>query len=717
MMGKSKKLEIELLSDLCAASGEVHNSLIDCDVTYDEYGIPYIPAKRLKGCIREAALELFELGIITKEQYDKLFGEQGRNRSAFSLSNARIRDYEDVIDNIKNYRGYDFVNPQNVLELYTDIRIQTAVNLETGVAENNSLRTMRVIQKGLIFEADCMLENEADVDLLTNAVSLVKHIGVSRTRGFGLVNMTLKDSCGEKNKNQHVQIGENFELKEWNQLRYKIHLNSAMICKSEIGNQAVTQDYIAGSKVLGLIAGALGQEKYHEIMEKGIIVSNAYIMHGNERCLPCRVSLQKEKDQAGGNAVDMLYDPDVKNKQMTPLGTDYCTEDYREVGVGTEISYHHQRPLDKSIGRATGADDGSGFYQLAAISAGQSFCGYIYADKEAAASILDSVNSLGKVRMGYGRSSEFGDVDFVIDSINGTNCKSDQTEKNQIVNDQILLLESDVILYNFAGMPTTELPVLKSYLEDVLQVDDLEIQKPFLKFTTVGGYNVTWGARKPIFQALAKGSVMKIHSDKGFDRVLLKSRFIGERTAEGYGEIKVEDLKNTSEVTVQKETSTEDLVRSSEQQIPVIIHQLLDNEADRRVKLSIRKKLVEETPGFLKENSEVLNACVAKIRLLLKTEKTYEELKNQVNEIADTNKKAVCTKIVNFICPDTVPETGTKEKIGIVSKVCSKIEMDYGIKYISSWSEEEKYKKVYHYYMIELKYRNKSLRRTGIDGK
>ena len=76
MMGKSKKLEIELLSDLCAASGEVHNSLIDCDVTYDEYGIPYIPAKRLKGCIREAALELFELGIITKEQYDKLFGEQ-----------------------------------------------------------------------------------------------------------------------------------------------------------------------------------------------------------------------------------------------------------------------------------------------------------------------------------------------------------------------------------------------------------------------------------------------------------------------------------------------------------------------------------------------------------------------------------------------------------------------------------------------------------------
>ena len=55
------KIKIELLSDLCTASGEAHNSLIDSDVTYDEWGIPYIPAKRLKGCIREAALELVEL--------------------------------------------------------------------------------------------------------------------------------------------------------------------------------------------------------------------------------------------------------------------------------------------------------------------------------------------------------------------------------------------------------------------------------------------------------------------------------------------------------------------------------------------------------------------------------------------------------------------------------------------------------------------------------
>ena len=65
------KIKIELLSDLCTCSGETYNSMVDMDVVYDENGIPYIPAKRLKGCIRESALEMQELGIITQEECKK----------------------------------------------------------------------------------------------------------------------------------------------------------------------------------------------------------------------------------------------------------------------------------------------------------------------------------------------------------------------------------------------------------------------------------------------------------------------------------------------------------------------------------------------------------------------------------------------------------------------------------------------------------------------
>lgn len=69
------KITIELLSDICIGSGESYNSVIDTDVTYDDYGLPYIPAKRIKGCIREAGLELkdfFELHITYKELKLKL---------------------------------------------------------------------------------------------------------------------------------------------------------------------------------------------------------------------------------------------------------------------------------------------------------------------------------------------------------------------------------------------------------------------------------------------------------------------------------------------------------------------------------------------------------------------------------------------------------------------------------------------------------------------
>ena len=54
------QIRIELLSDLCVSDGGVYNSALDTELCYDSYGFPFIPAKRLKGCLRECALELRE---------------------------------------------------------------------------------------------------------------------------------------------------------------------------------------------------------------------------------------------------------------------------------------------------------------------------------------------------------------------------------------------------------------------------------------------------------------------------------------------------------------------------------------------------------------------------------------------------------------------------------------------------------------------------------
>ena len=689
------KLTIKLLSDSCTCSGETYNSKVDMDVVYDENGLPYIPAKRIKGCIREAALEMMEFGLIEREKYEKIFGKEGNHRSAFSLSNAYIENYDQIVATLKAYKDNELVCQQKVLNEYTSIRTQTAVDLETGVADENSLRTIRVVNKGLVFEADCEMNESAEtVELLKQAVSLVKHIGVSRTRGLGLVEMRLTDCTKEAVK--HVQISPS-ELSEKNRIGYKIHLKSALICKSAKGNQADTEDYIAGSKVLGMIAGQLGKEKYKELMSSGeLVVSNAYISNGEERGLPGRISLQKKKDTVYENGIlqtrDMMYvveepEPQKKNKkseQMTPANIDYITKDGMVADVVTEISYHHQRPKDKSIGRATANNDSS-FYQLASISVGQSFRGYIYADQKQTEILISAMEQIGNIRMGYGKNSEFGAIEFVLDELSAV------TSEKQIMHDAMVTLVSDLILYNENGVLTTEIGVMKEYLESLLDVKDLEIINPFLQFTTIGGFNVTWNRRKPIFNALGKGSTFLLHSETGFDAGLLSGEFLGERVTEGYGEILVEEPLKKAEVEIKKNSWEKVIEEDAKADRAGIMQLLLQSEFERRVQSEVRRKLNEKKSKY-ETRRKALNPAISKIRLIFKTELTYEAMLDQIKGIESEEKNGLCTELTALIVPEQI-------KVEITEKM----EQDYHIKFNNSLNYEELYRHVYRAYITELK--------------
>ena len=664
--------------------------MVDMDVVYDENGIPYIPAKRIKGCIREATLEMVEIGIIEKKQYERIFGKEGNSRAAFTLSNAYITGYSEAVEALQACSHRELVSQQNVLNQYTYMRTQTSVDLETGVADENSLRTLRVVKKGLVFEADCeVCDQTENLEVFKQAVSLVKHMGMSRTRGLGLVNLTLEETSSTNI--QHVKIKKE-QLSEKNKIIYEIKLKSAMICKSAKGNQADTQDYIAGSKVLGLIAGALGSDKYKELMgqEDELIVSNAYILNHEQRCVPGRISLQKEKDQPydqNGEMIvlDMLYEPDISKKQMTPANIDYIDKNGVKTDVITEISYHHQRAKDKSIGRATGENDGSSFYQLCSISAGQSFGGYIYANKEQAERIIDAVNRLGNVRMGYGRSSEFGAVDFELNSVIPVE------KKENIVHEAVLTLTADMILYNENGVLTTEIKELKKYLEEILDVSDIEIRNPFLQFVTVGGFNVTWGRRKPIFNALGKGTTMILSSKKGFNIDVLNHTFIGERVAEGYGEVIAEELGQTAEVCIKKTIARNgDLQLECNDRVE-LIQKLLQTEFERRIQSSVREKLANNRQKY-ESKSDTLNSAVAKLRVIYKTENSYEAMLEQVAGIEAGEKNGLCKELTRLIKPEELKCEVTKA-----------MESEYNMKFLNAWNEETLYKKVYRAYITELK--------------
>ena len=75
---RNYRIKIELLSDMCVSDGGIYNSAIDTDICYDEYGFPYIPAKRLKGCLRECALELKDWGMPISQTKSVLYRKSGR---------------------------------------------------------------------------------------------------------------------------------------------------------------------------------------------------------------------------------------------------------------------------------------------------------------------------------------------------------------------------------------------------------------------------------------------------------------------------------------------------------------------------------------------------------------------------------------------------------------------------------------------------------------
>lgn len=300
--------------------------------------------------------------------------------------------------------------------------------------------------------------------------------------------------------------------------------------------------------------------------------------------------------------------------------------------------------------------------------------------------------------MGYGRSSEFGAVDFILDSV--TEVKPLEEFK---INDAVVTLLSDVILYNENGMLTTDIKVLKKYLEEIAGVDDFEIKNPYLQFDTIGGFNVTWKARKPIFNVLGKGSTFLVHSSKGFDVNLFENRFVGERVSEGYGEIKVEEKLNEkfSTVIVQKKKVEVQKKENLQNEKTGIINTLLESEFERRLQKAVREELENEQKAY-ESKADILNAAVSKLRMIFKNESSYEAMEEQVDGIENDEKNRLCKDLIKLIVPDEIART-----------VQTEMKKDYNLKYPIEWEKERLYRVVYSAYLTELKYFTKILQKKG----
>lgn len=194
------KVTIQLKSPLQLSSGAADIN-VDTDVILDEWGLPFIPGKRFRGVLYESALELVEMkealgeteGALSRLVLQELFN-RGQEESAVSANfeDFHIKGYEDIVKELRGLAQQygDVIGRNQIRDAFTSVRYQTAIDVESGVAKDGSLRNLRVVDNtSFEFVGTIHIDggNEQHETLLAAALKNMSAIGFKRNRGFGRI--------------------------------------------------------------------------------------------------------------------------------------------------------------------------------------------------------------------------------------------------------------------------------------------------------------------------------------------------------------------------------------------------------------------------------------------------------------------------------------------------------------------------------------------------
>lgn len=211
------EIHLRLKSDTTFGRGDGVAGLVDTEVEHDEYGLPFLRGRTLKGLLVEEsanllyALEQSQPATVVK-RFERaarcLFGQAGSSLHDDALMHVGAAMLPNMLrealkaDVVKK----DGLQAEEVLESLTAIRRQTAVSEKTSAPEKNSLRSMHVILRETPFVARLSISTDSRVgpdDLndmkafLAACVLSLRRAGTGRNRGRGRLKATLHDETGE----------------------------------------------------------------------------------------------------------------------------------------------------------------------------------------------------------------------------------------------------------------------------------------------------------------------------------------------------------------------------------------------------------------------------------------------------------------------------------------------------------------------------------------
>jgi len=568
------KIKLELLSDLCTASGEGLPGIFDNDVSYDKFGIPFIPAKRIKGCLKEAALEIRDVDdSFDQAAFDKLFGLPGGEEGALKIGNGYIPNYEEIVKELEELSRDNtygpYLNPVNIQSYFTTYRAMTSIDPESQTAKDHTLRTVRLIRSGNVFFFDVELSERDSrcVNLLKKCCKVLRNIGLNRTRGWGEVKCSLeiknedKVAIQETNDSKiRIQLEREFLKEESLRLTYSLKLRTPLFVSNRVDISSRSDTYISGSQILGFFASEYlrktsTSEKAHKdpvfrklFLSNQVKFMNAYpVDEENYRCMPIPLTFVKTKDKedqedeyldlANDETYQKVLEEEIQTSKLNGYFKVYNDGSFSLVRVEKEIQYHHRRPEDRTIGHA---QRGNGqYFQMEAIREGQTFKGYIIGDFESLSLLKDLVDENKKVRLGRSKTAQYAEAEFSIEKIeplkNQEPFDEDFIEKGDKV--AIYFISPMILFDETSGTVKTDPRLFVDLLAK--KFSGFVYDRSFVRLTKVSGFHRKWGMPKPQLDAFDAGTVivLKYEGTESITVNDLTLQSYGLRQNEGFGEI------------------------------------------------------------------------------------------------------------------------------------------------------------------------------------
>lgn len=649
-------LTITLCSDLCAGSGYAYAGVIDSDICYDDFGLPYIPAKRLKGCMRESAQSIL-YDFISQEDVDKLFGAAGeKSCGLLAINNARITNYDKIVEELKALKknGSEVVaysSQQEILNQFTQIKAQTSID-ENGVADDNTLRYTRVVKqyspitnKPLVFETEItLMQATTDLEEILKKIALAtRNIGMHRNRGMGSVTCKLVfDKEIEENtiKSSAIENKKTQEESQWVVLSYQLK-NSQPLMLGSNDDQA-SETCIRGQRVLGVLAGTYLASKETSAQDQTFvdlflagqaIFTNLVPYKNGQAYYPAPLFLNQLKKTKKivntqfsytGDANEE-YDPSNGNQPKKLKGKYVFFDDKNRADIAEveqTMIYHHSH-YKKNADGVEGI-----LYTQSAVQENQCYTGQVYV-KEQYASVVKDLLEKSEFCFGRSRNAQYGKC-VLLNKIENKNIEKVffNGKKGQTV---MVTLLSDGIFQSTKGTGYSIYydDLQKAVAEELgIEADQTEQEKfhSMIQTKELNGYQTMWNLHKQTVPAVAAGSVFvyRLQSD-----IKITKRFIGEKNLEGYGQICIFDL-NTMQYRV--ENSTDDNKKNTEKKTNEQMQIVIKEEAVKKLVInnlveSIKEKLkLKAAKEATKEKLRLSATTIGKATLMV--QQSLEENRN-----------------------------------------------------------------------------------------